>query len=696
MTSGSMSGEDPTEENLENSRRDMPRGGRSQVLARGLIAGLLAGLAALWFDLVLARWMLGFPIGLETEYAVAYLATGALLGALVAALHWLRHRQDRRSGIVGTESSARTWSWSILLIWTAPVVDRLGSHAMGIGLPSWSPIAFGPVAILVLLIFGSSRWGERLPGFIPALVGFAASAGLAIHRNVVDVDFSFDSLHLDVGIMACAVFTGWALASRGRRRWIVATMSAVVLVLLAREVKPDALPDRVAEPPEGAKDLILIVADTLRHDVFRKVLEETPEGAAFQQRFGHAVHFDRLTAVAPWTVPSMGSVLTGLYPSQHGFGRLSRAPARLQRLDAGVPTLATRLRNRGYRTIAWVANPILYPETGINRGFDSYRLLQPATTKLPLLTLYASLGWVEEELYQPADALVDLLAQSTAQLEEASPFFLWLHLMDPHKPYRYHEGLTPPVGAEFPGEDEALYFGEVRFTLAQLTRIVEELNRAGLWHDAAVVFVADHGEMFSSDERQTGSKSHTGEPRNTGHGNGLYAELIHVPLVIRPPGGLDRTVHVDRPVSHVDLYDTFGDLIGVDLPPPSEGARYSVEPWIQATELQGEPADDAVRPWSVSGFLQHKPPQRALVGRQLKVIDFEGDRAELYDLEADPWERHDLSNQRVEAIVEGLKLLDAYWLSIDGSRRDGESAAEGEGVELDEETRRRLEALGYL
>ena len=657
-------------------------------LATGLVLGFgwgaLAGAAGLLFDMALARWMLGFPIDLKGGYALAYLGTGAVLGLLTAGVCLLFRRPA---------SGQRILAWSLLFLWVPPVVDRLGSRAAGVGVPSWLVDVGSVLAILALMVLAATSRGARIPASVPALIGLASTTGLAVHRNVVDADFSFDSLHLDLGIVLCTVLALLSLQLQGRKRWVVAMASATVLVWLAWMVRPGGLPERVAVEPDGASSLILIVADTLRADTFTKALETTPEGAAFRQRFGDAAYFDRLTAVAPWTVPSMGSVLTGLYPSQHGFGRLSHRPARLRKLDAGVPTVASRLRNRGYRTFAWIANPILYSDTGIDRGFDSYRLLQPATTKLPLLTLYVEWGWVAEELYQPGDALAERVEESLDELGGAEPFFLWLHLMDPHKPYRHHDGLTPEVGEAFPGEDEALYWGETRFTLAQIVRIADDLDAAGLWQNSAVVFLSDHGEMFASDERKTGSTSRKGRPLNVGHGNGLYEELVHVPLVIRPPGGLSRSLHVDRLVSHVDLYDTFADLVGVDLPPSGESARHSVVPWLAAVQPS---AEFDTRSWSVSGFLQHKPPQRALIGRQLKVIDFEGDRAELYDLGLDPQERSDLSVERPEALAEGLQLLDAYWASIDGSRKDGEAAGGEEGVELDEETRRRLEALGYL
>ena len=657
----------------------------------GLLWGAIAGLVGLSVDLAMARWMLGFPIDVKPQYAVAYVATGAVLGLLTAMAHSLFRRPA-----VGL----RILSWSLLFLWVPPVVDRLGSRVSSLGVPTWLVDVGGGLAVLTLMVLAATSRGARVPASVPVLAGLASTAGLAVHRNVVDADFSLDSLHLDVGLVVCALLVFLALRLRDSKPRVagsVAAVSALLIIWLAFEVRPAPLPDRVAQAPNGATNLILIVADTLRADTFERVLQTTPEGAAFRERFDDAAYFDRLTAVAPWTVPSMGTVLTGLYPSQHGFGRLSSRPARLRKLDDGVPTVALRLRNRGYRTFAWIANPILYSDTGIDRGFDSYRLLQPATTKLPLLTLYVELGWVEEELYQPGDALAERLEESLDELRGAEPFFLWLHLMDPHKPYRPHDGLTPEAGPDYPGEDEALYWGETRFTLAQVVKIADDLDAAGLWQESAVVFLSDHGEMFESDDRETGSKSRKGTPLNTGHGNGLYEELVHVPLVVRPPGGLDRSIHVDRLVSHVDLYDTFGDLLGLDLPsPPSssgDAASYSVTPWLSA-DAPNSHAE--TRSWSVTGFLQHKPPQRALIGRQLKLIDFEGERAELYDLASDPSERVDLSAERADALAEGLQLLDAYWAGLDGSRQDGEAAGEGEGVDLDEETRRRLEALGYL
>lgn len=605
-------------------------------VAIGLGAGALAGATSLAVDFALARWMLGYAIHLRPPHVAAYLATGAAFG-LVYGL--VRHGASGR----------RVWGWSLLLCWAPPAIERVAIQSTALGVPASTQVALGLIGGLVILALAASHRAARIPVSLVVAAGLAAALGLAVHRYVFEKEVSLAALGLDALILL-TVGLGWR-AVRTPGAWRVASRAAVAacLGLLAMATRPSPLPPRVvSEAPDGAPNLILLVVDTLRWDVFRQVLETTPEGAAFLDRFGPAAHFDRVTAVAPWTVPSMATILTGMYPTQHGLGERTAVDPRLRNLDPDVPTLALRLRNRSYRTMAWVANPILYPGTGFDRGFDFYRLIQPATTRLPLVTMYKNWSWLDDELYPSADVVADQIAAALDELRAEAPFFLWLHLMDPHRPYRSHQGLTPPVGVGFPSEDDARYFGEVRFALGRLADVIGDLDTAGLWQSSAVVFASDHGEMFLSEGRDTGSRSPGGEPLDTGHGHGLYEELVRVPLLVRPAGGLETPLRFDHPVSHVDLYETFGDLLGLDLKAATETRSYSLAPWLAG---HGD-VEARRRPWSISGFLQYAPLQRTLVGLRMKIIDFEGDRVEMFDLGDDPFERLDLSAERPEALAE--------------------------------------------
>jgi arylsulfatase A-like enzyme len=234
--------------------------------------------------------------------------------------------------------------------------------------------------------------------------------------------------------------------------------------------------------------------------------------------------------------------------------------------------------------------------------------------------------------------------------------------------------------------------------------MAEGLEERGLWDEALVVVVSDHGEMFPSDGHDVGVLNNLGKPKLYGHGHALYEELLHVPLVIRPPGGLTEDREVAALTSHVDLLATVGDLLDLDLRPAAarlgeggEKERVSLAPWL-APAPPAEPAEPAepagqirIREHALAGANQIGPQQRALRHGDRKLIRYyRGDRPdELYDLAADPGERQNLAEQEPED-RERLRLrLEEAW------ERLGEPPVT-DAARYDAETRQRLKALGYI
>lgn len=264
------------------------------------------------------------------------------------------------------------------------------------------------------------------------------------------------------------------------------------------------------------------------------------------------------------------------------------------------------------------------------------------------------------------------------------PFFLWLHLMDPHEPLRAHPRLPPDAGADGLPELERLYREETRHAVDELAAMLEAMAERGLLRDTALVLVSDHGQMFPDGPEDDSPQRR--RQRRYGHGHALYGELVRVPLVIRPPGGLAADRRIDVLTSHTDLHDTIADLLGLDLDRVGRD-RMSLAPW-----LAPQPAEDATeRGWALIGSNRHGPPQRAIRSRRLKLIEHPGGERspELYDLLTDPGEQHDLSTARPRALERQREQL----------RRVPEELGEtpdSRPVEIYEETRRQLEALGYV
>ncbi|MEO1088726.1 MAG: sulfatase/phosphatase domain-containing protein, partial [Acidobacteriota bacterium] len=169
-----------------------------------------------------------------------------------------------------------------------------------------------------------------------------------------------------------------------------------------------------------------------------------------------------------------------------------------------------------------------------------------------------------------------------------------------------------------------------------------------------------------------------------GHGHALYDSLTHVPLVLRPPGGLDEARRVDALASHVDLLPTFADLLGLDLRQPQED-RYSLAPWL------GSEAPDSERPYALLGANHIGQAQRGLRSARHKLIlhDDPRLRPELFDLEQDPREQQNLAPNAPTLRDEMTEVLELAYGVL-------QRAEPGEAVELDAETREQLRALGYL
>lgn len=265
----------------------------------------------------------------------------------------------------------------------------------------------------------------------------------------------------------------------------------LVLVLLFAACRETPAPTLPARP-----SILLVTLDTTRADA---IGPDTPQLDALAAR---ARRFTQAYATVPQTLPSHGSMMTGLYPAGHGVHENGRyfAPT--------VPMLAEKLKQSGYATAAFVSAFAVARRFGLGRGFETYdddfgasRAERPANE-----TTDRAIAWLQK--------------QSTA------PRFLWVHYYDPHYPYTP----PPPFDARYAGRP---YAGEVAFMDEQLGRLLRAF-------DGAVIIVADHGE---------GLGDH-GEPQ---HGNLPYQSTMHVPLFVSGPGITPGVA--DAPISTRHVFD---------------------------------------------------------------------------------------------------------------------------------------------
>ncbi len=381
---------------------------------------------------------------------------------------------------------------------------------------------------------------------------------------------------------------------------------------------------------------ILYLVDTLRADHTQPYgygRDTTPHLLEFAK---DAVVFDEAISHASWTKPAVASIFTSLLPGRH------RAVQLRDSLDPGLVTLAEMMQARGFATGAAISNSVIYSEgTHFEQGFDYYAGLHGAGNRPSKVieagpVVDAALKWLDDR--------------------GGFPSFLYVHTMDPHVPYTppppFDQKYEPHPTPDHPGQDPrfdfkepkdrerlvAQYDGEIAYGDQEFGRFVRELKARGLYDDALVIFVADHGEEFEDHGKWL-------------HGRSVFDELIHVPLIVKFPGERGGGARIAQQVQTVDILPTV--LQEMNLPVPSP-------PVITGQALQrvvkgGAPEPPAISEISHRGFVAHG----MRTNKDKYVRRFSPEDDELYiDLTKDPKELTNLiegNRERVRLMKGGLE-----------------------------------------
>ncbi|HEX5757659.1 MAG TPA: sulfatase, partial [Thermoanaerobaculia bacterium] len=414
-----------------------------------------------------------------------------------------------------------------------------------------------------------------LPDDLPRDARLFARLGLAPEYDELGVRVRYRGRFADEG--GAVAFEAWLQG--GGRSWgdIDGPMARGGRLLLEVEATRHGrpLPEGVAvwgDPViaaggrRGGPHLVIVLIDTLRADVVGAYGDRTGLTPRLDALAAEGVRFADLAAPAPWTLPSVATLLTGLEPQTHGAGRRfgEFAPTGL---PGAATTLAETLRGAGFYNLGVYHNIYVNPAFGLAQGFDEY---------------------VSRE--ERAEALVGEALARLRRYGDERRLFLYLHLFDPHNPYeppaadcqRVARRLRPayrgPLGcaADRRPENsiplprdrrwhEALYRAEVAATDRALGRFVDGLDELGMAQDTVLLVLSDHGEEFWTRLPQESAR---GYETNADHGHTHYRELLRVPAVLRGPG-IEPGV-VREPVRMADLFPSLLRLVGV-APPPSQG-----------------------------------------------------------------------------------------------------------------------------
>ena len=438
-------------------------------------------------------------------------------------------------------------------------------------------------------------------------------------------------------------------------------------------------------PVEGnGRDVLLVTFETTRADhleVYGYDRETSPNLSRLATR---GAVFERCSAVSPRTNPSLASLMTGRYPHEHGVRNL------LLPLEPEERTLAEMLRGAGYRTGAVQTHPRLVAASGFAQGFQQYR---------------------DEYADHPEAAQACAVAERWIRDRsgERRPWFLWLHLMDPHWTYDPPPGFRTRFGADDPRPgrlyaelaertrtigpvifendmppDEVaafvdFYDAEIAYADRALGEMLRRLREEGLLDDVLTVVTADHGESL-------GEHDYFFE-----HGDLGTEPEIHIPLILTGPQ-VPEGIRVPATVSNIDVAPTVLDLLGIASAGTFRGR--SLVP------LFTDPVRDRAAFGETGKKFHPENTFREIEGSagkwrwirrgRFKLVDRpspEGSRRLLFDLETDPGESRDRGAEWPDPLRALGRELDAWQSEDSGPERDYHISPEAEKI---------LRSLGYV
>jgi len=468
------------------------------------------------------------------------------------------------------------------------------------------------------------------------------------------------------------------------------------------------------ERPPG---VIVVWADTLRRDHLGPWGYSRPTSPVLDRLAREGTVFRDCIGQASWTKVATPSVLTSLYPTSHGVREFS------DRLPSSATTLAEVYREAGYATVSYSSILFTGRFTNLHQGFEE---------------LHEDGSLPDRNSSKTSREYVDRLLP-WLEAHRDVPFFVFLHVADPHDPYRPYppydtmwadaaarEGherdaahvktyIADPLLREFGmpswselekarldprayvARDRDWYDGSIRAMDAEMGRLAEGLQALGLTERTLFVFTGDHGEEFLDHGRMF-------------HGQSVYGELVNLPLILRQPGTVPAGVVVDATVQTIDVMPTLLSMSGLAVPRAAQGR--SLLPLLTPPPGSGAvKADAGAAGWSDRPAISEKalitdvagPPPRvtesvAIVSGGWKLIhNLErppGDpEYELYDHRRDPNDQTDVSAEQPEVVRRLARQIGLWKRSAEAERLKPDSeAAHGMSAEELE----RLRSLGYI
>ena len=413
-------------------------------------------------------------------------------------------------------------------------------------------------------------------------------------------------------------------------------MWCVICCLLIAGCSPRIKQSTAISNKSVKHNVILITVSSLRADhtgCLGYHRDTTPNFDAFA---AENILFTKAFATASWQMPSVGSIFTSLYPSQHGATHINT------KLGSEHSTLAEILKGNNFHTAGFCSNPRLSGDHGFGQGFDLYDDYTPS------IALAAMSFGDDESVDINTQRTNDIINDTTIrwlQNNSSSPFFLFVHYYDTHwdylPPSPYSELYDPgykgsidgtkiskePLYSNKPSDEDtkhilALYDGEIRQTDEDIGELLDFLDKTGRFDDSIIIIMADHGEQFY-------------EHGHTSH-HGVFDELLHIPVAISVPGTDREARKIDSFLSGVDVMPTILDLLEISVPDNCQGK--SMKPLI-------EQKADKIRTSIFAEYVGGAVPDARMARFETLKFVKEDDLLYAYDLVDDPEEYRKISRK---------------------------------------------------
>ena len=422
------------------------------------------------------------------------------------------------------------------------------------------------------------------------------------------------------------------------------------------------------------KNILFISIDTVRADHLGTHGYWKNTSPLIDSLAEQGICYDHAISQAPWTLPSMVSAFTSLYPSEHGS-----VEAKI-RMPKKQKTITEKLKKAGYHTIGICSHSFVSSQYGFERGFSIFDESQ-----------------IKGHDAVTSDSLTLNAIHYLSKMKTDKPFFLWIHYFDPHFSYIRHPEfkMAEKYQAEIPDtivshllytaeknknyfnkKDlnfiESVYDEEIAYTDHWIKRLLTQMQNMGKLNSTIIILFADHGEYFQ-------------ERGKFFHGKDVYEPLIHVPLVIS--GDIDKEMkgkRVSQPVEISSIPKTIMGILG------------STETYFQGHDLYAlahQEERDHFPVFSEGNYAWGTDQRKkAIIQSDWKLIyNFDDDSYEFYNIKTDPDENQNLlpiNQPEIETIYRQLTTkLGSYPAQIAESPQE---------VQLDKKTMERLKSLGYI